>query len=193
MHLAGRLSLSIVAVASFVLTACNTCCPSRCASPCGAAAAMPMPMPMPTPAAAAAPATVALVAKPAAAPAPKSLFDRLGGLAAIEAVVDDFLARLTADAAVTKNAVVVERLGKADAKALRQHIIDQICQATGGPCTYKGRDMKTVHTGLAITEDEWNASAADLVATLDKFKVGEAEKAELLALIVPMKGDIVGQ
>jgi len=58
---------------------------------------------------------------------------------------------------------------------------------------YLGRDMKTSHTGLGLTEDDWNASVKDLVATLDKFKVPEKEKGEVLAAVSSLKGDIVGR
>jgi hemoglobin len=72
-------------------------------------------------------------------------------------------------------------------------VIDFLCNATGGPCLYLGRDMKTAHTGLNITEDDWNASVKHLVATLDKFKVPEREKNEVLGAISGLKGDIAGR
>jgi hemoglobin len=63
--------------------------------------------------------------------------------------------------------------------------------ATGGPCVYTGRDMKTSHAGLGITEDDWNVAVKHLVATLDKFKVGQKEKDELLGALTALKKDIV--
>ena len=76
---------------------------------------------------------------------------------------------------------------------IQTDLADQICDATGGPCAYLGRDMKTVHKGMNITEAEWSATVEDLVKTLNKFKVPAKEQQELLAIIGPMKKDIVGQ
>jgi hemoglobin len=169
------------------------CCPPPCAAPTTTAtptAAAEMPMPVPTPAVQPTPATAPVAAE---APAKKSLFDRLGGLPAISAVTDDFLARILKNETILKNAAVAEHLQKVDAAKLRQLIIEQICEGTGGPCKYSGRDMKTTHTGLNITDAEWDATAADFVASLDKFNVPKAEKDELLAIIVPLKADIVGK
>ena len=78
-------------------------------------------------------------------------------------------------------------------KRIRQHIVDFLCQATGGPCAYHGQEMKTAHTGLGITEQDWQASVNDLNATLDKFKVPAQEKSEVLAAVSGTKGDIVGR
>ena len=123
------------------------------------------------------------------APEP-TLYQRLGGKPAIEAVVDDFLARLVADARLT-NARVKNRLEAIHVPALKVHFFNQICEAAGGPCKYTGRDMKMAHVGLENTSREFGIAVEDLVATLDKFKVGEREKKELLAVLGPMKKDIV--
>jgi len=72
-------------------------------------------------------------------------------------------------------------------------LVDQICQATGGPCTYKGQTMLAAHKGMKITDAEFTALVEDLVKSLDKFKVGAPEKNELLSALGGMKGDIVGQ
>jgi hemoglobin len=74
---------------------------------------------------------------------------------------------------------------------LRQHLVDFLCNATGGPCIYIGRDMKTAHTGLGITEADWTEGVDALVATLDKFKVPDKEKGEVLAAVGGLKKDIV--
>jgi hemoglobin len=76
---------------------------------------------------------------------------------------------------------------------LKSHLSDQICDATGGPCSYLGRDMKTTHAGMKITEAEWSATVEALVKALDKYKIDKTEKEELLAALGPMKKDIVGQ
>ena len=76
-------------------------------------------------------------------------------------------------------------------KRIRQHIVDQLCAAAGGPCIHTGRTMKDSHMGLGISEAEWDAAAKHLVASLDKFKVPEPEKKELLAFVTSLKADIV--
>jgi hemoglobin len=121
----------------------------------------------------------------------KTLYERLGGLKAIEAVTDDFLGRLAKNEIVMGNAAVAKRLAAANPDALRMHVIFFIAKATGGPVTYTGRDMKSSHAGLGITDAEWNAAAGELTATLDVFKVPDAEKNELLGAVSGLKADIV--
>jgi hemoglobin len=118
----------------------------------------------------------------------KSLYDRLGGYNAIAAVTDDFVGRLIADKQFERFFVGHSTDSK---KRIRQHIVDQLCAAAGGPCVYTGRTMKDSHAGLGISEAEWDAAAKHLVATLDKFKVGDAEKKDLLAFVTSLKADIV--
>ena len=113
-----------------------------------------------------------------------SLYDRLGGKPAITAVVDQFVTNVAADTRING------RFATTDIPKLKGHLIDQVCGATGGPCRYTGRDMKTTHAGMRITNDEFNALVQDLVAALDKFNVPAKEKNELLALLAPMKKDI---
>ena len=121
-------------------------------------------------------------------PQDKSLYDRLGGYNALAAVVDDFIGRLVTDKQFEKFFV-----GHSDdsKKRIRQHILDQFCAATGGPCLYLGREMKASHAGLGITDAQWDAAAKHLVASLDKFKVPEKEKGEVLAFVTTLKKDIV--
>jgi hemoglobin len=118
----------------------------------------------------------------------KSLYQRLGGYDALAAVVDDFVVRLVTDKQFEKFFA-----GHADdsKKKIRQHILDQFCAATGGPCVYTGRTMKTSHAGLGITNAQWDAAAKHLVASLDKFNVPEKEKGEVLAFVTSLKKDIV--
>ena len=118
----------------------------------------------------------------------KSLYERLGGYNAVAAVVDDFVGRLVADKQFERFFAGHSTDSK---KRIRQHIVDQFCAAAGGPCIYTGRTMKDSHVGLNISEADWDASAKHLVATLDKFKVPEAEKKELLAFVTSLKADIV--
>lgn len=117
-----------------------------------------------------------------------SLYKRLGGYDALAAVTDDFLGRLIKD----------EKLGKFfngvslnSQKRIRQLVVDQLCAATGGPCLYIGRDMRTVHEGLGITDADWDIAVKHLLATLDKFKVGKAEKDDLVKALAGLKKDIV--
>lgn len=117
--------------------------------------------------------------------ADKSLYDRLGGKPAITAVVDDFVGRVAADGRING------KFANADIPRLKTMLVDQICQASGGPCTYTGRDMKSAHAGMGVTGAEFDALVSDLVATLNKFRVGEREKTELLGALGPMKKDIV--
>ena len=121
---------------------------------------------------------------------PKSLYARLGGKKAIKAVVDEFVNIVAADTRINKffgdTASNPKRLA-----GFKQKLVDQICQASGGPCKYKGKDMKSAHAGMGVSEADFNALVDDLIKALDKFKVGETEKKELLGALGPMKGDIV--
>ena len=125
-----------------------------------------------------------------AAPQDKSLYQRLGGKPAITAVVDQFVTNVAGDARINHyfQADVADpaRLAK-----FKMNLVDQICQGTGGPCKYTGKDMKTAHEGMGITDADFNALVADLVAALDKLKVPDKEKNDLLAVLGPMKPDIV--
>lgn len=117
--------------------------------------------------------------------APKSLYDRLGGKDAITAVIDEFVARTTTDPRVK------ERFFNVDAVQLKKNLVDFVCVATGGPCKYEGRDMSTAHAGMDLVDDEFNAVVEDLVGALDKFKVPEKEKNEILGALGPLKPQMV--
>ncbi len=119
------------------------------------------------------------------AAAEKSLYDRLGGKTAITAVVDDFVGRVAGDNRING------KFANANIPRLKSMLVDQICQASGGPCSYTGRDMKSTHAGMGVSSSDFDALVGDLVATLNKFKVPEREKNELLGALGPMKGDIV--
>jgi len=116
----------------------------------------------------------------------KPLYDRLGGKDAITAVVDDFVGNVAADSRING------RFAKTDISRLKAMLVAQICAGTGGPCTYTGRDMRAAHAGMNVGEGEFGALVEDLVKTLDKFKVPAQEKSDLLAVLGPMKGDVVG-
>jgi hemoglobin len=122
----------------------------------------------------------------------KSLYSRLGGKKAIKAVVDQFVTNVANDTRINRffadAAADPKRLNK-----LKTNLVDQICQATGGPCKYKGKDMMTAHKGMGITDADFTALVEDLIAALNQFKVGKAEQDELLGALAGMKGQIVGQ
>lgn len=123
-----------------------------------------------------------------AAAAGPSLYKRLGGYDAVAAVTDDLIVRLATDKQLSRFFVGLS----ADSKGrLRQHFVEQICAATGGPCVYTGRDMKTAHKGLAITESDWSIAVKHLTDTLDKFQVPAKEKGEVVAIVAGLKNDVV--
>jgi hemoglobin len=127
----------------------------------------------------------------AAAPAAAaSLHDRLGGTGAIATVVDAFVANVAADARINKFFTRVAR-DTAAMRDFKQKLVDQICQGTGGPCTYTGKDMKTAHQGMGLTSADFDALVEDLVKALDGAGVPQKEKDELLAILGPMRTDIV--
>ena len=122
----------------------------------------------------------------------KSLFTRLGGKKGITTVVDDFVANVGGDNRINKFfADTVKDKGRL--AKFKGNLVDQICMASGGPCKYKGKDMKTAHKGMGITDADFTALVEDLVKALDKNHVDEASKGELLGALGGMKGDIVGQ
>jgi hemoglobin len=123
----------------------------------------------------------------AAAPAvdPASLYARLGQKPAITAVVDDFVANVAADKRINRY------FAHTDIPALKAKLVDQICMASGGPCTYTGSSMKEAHKGMGIRTRDFNALVADLKKSLDKFNVPAKEQSELLGALGPMKNDIV--
>ncbi len=128
--------------------------------------------------------------KPAPANAMASsntLYARLGGMPAINAVVDDFTTRVATDPELNAG------FKNADVPKFKKNLADQICEATGGPCKYTGKSMKDVHKGMKITDAQFNKTGGHLAASLDKFNVAAADKNALLNAIGGMKPDIVNQ
>lgn len=123
---------------------------------------------------------------------PKTLYSRLGGKKAITGVVDEFVNNCAGDTRINKFFADTAKDPKRLAK-FKKNLVNQICQTSGGPCKYTGKDMKTAHKGMGITDADFNALVEDLVKALDKFHVGATEKNELLGALGGMKGDIVGQ
>jgi hemoglobin len=122
------------------------------------------------------------------AEAKDSLYKRLGGYDAIAAVTDDFIGRLLTDPTFERFFV-----GFADdsKKRIRQHLVDFLCEKTGGPCYYTGRDMKTAHAGVKVTKAEWDKAVALIGETLTALKVPVEESQELASMLVPLEKDIV--
>ena len=123
-----------------------------------------------------------------APPAPASLYRRLGGYDVLAALTDDFMGRLLKDPSLSRffAGSAEESKGR-----IRQLVLDQLCTATGGPCLYIGRDMKTAHKGLGIREADWAATVGHLIASLDRLQVAQKEKNEVLTIASRLKKDIV--
>ena len=118
----------------------------------------------------------------------KDLYQRLGGYDSITAVVDDFMGSMFNDKQVGRFYLGHSTNSK---KKLRQLIVEMICEVTGGPAKYIGRDLRTAHAGLGITESDWQIAMKNLTNTLDKFKVAQKEKDDLLAVMTNLKSVIV--
>jgi hemoglobin len=119
----------------------------------------------------------------------KSLYDRLGKKKAITAVVDEFVSRVAADNRINKFFAATAS-DPARLKKFKGNLVDQICEASGGPCKYKGKDMKTAHMGMGVSGGDFTALVEDLGGALDAFKVGAHEKDQLLGALAPMKPQI---
>jgi hemoglobin len=114
-----------------------------------------------------------------------SLYERLGGLEAITAVVRAVVDRQMKDDRIN------QKFTRTNVDRLIKEFVDLICQATGGPCTYTGRDMTEAHHNMGVTSGEFQAFVEDVVAVLDDFNVGKAEQDELLNTLAPLQGEIV--
>jgi hemoglobin len=114
-----------------------------------------------------------------------SLYERLGEIDAVSAVVESFVARCAGDDRINA------KFERTDVPRLKKMLVDQVCEATGGPYIYAGRDMKETHDGMGVTAGEFDALVGNLVATLDEFSVPKAEQDELLGRLAPMREDIV--
>jgi hemoglobin len=139
-------------------------------------------------------ASVSLSADPRPSGAPAntaSLYDRLGGAYPIAVVVDDFIERLLVNDTLNANSAISQARHRVPAPGLKFHVATLVCQATGGPCKYVGRDMRSSHAHLRISEKEWHAMLADFNKTLDKFKVPAAERGELIAIVNSTRSEIV--
>jgi hemoglobin len=114
-----------------------------------------------------------------------TLYDRLGGGAAITAVIDDFVARCAGDSRING------KFARTDIGRLKSMLVDQVSSATGGKVQYMGRGMRETHDGMGVTAGEFDALVEDLVATLNSFGVAEKTQSELLGILGPLRSDIV--
>lgn len=130
-------------------------------------------------------ASLVVLAGCAAPPPEPVLFDRLGGLPAIKAVVDKTIDRAAVDPQTSRSFKGIRTQG------VKESVVAQICEATGGPCKYEGATMAKAHKGLDISDAEFKAFVGHLVVTMDEFKVPAREKSEVLHMLAPMKADIV--
>lgn len=114
-----------------------------------------------------------------------SLYDRLGGIDAITAVVRAVANRQLKDDRIN------QKFARTEPDRLVKEFVDQICEATGGPCTYTGRSMVEAHHNMGVTNGEFEAFVQDVVAVLDDFNVGKTEQGELLNILAPLRPEIV--
>ena len=121
----------------------------------------------------------------ASTPGDKKLYDRLGGLPTIRLIADDFVARVGSDTRINRF------FKDSNVALVKERFTHLFCELSGGPCTYLGADMKNSHSGMGIGNADFDAVIEDATATLDKFKVSGREKDEFLALLRPMRKDIV--
>ena len=115
----------------------------------------------------------------------KSLYDRLGGLDMINALTESWVARVGGDDRANG------KFARTDIPRLMKEVADQLCEATGGPCTYTGRSMAETHAGMQTTAGEFDVVMQHLGAALDELNVPGAEQTELVGLLMPMRDDIV--
>lgn len=120
-----------------------------------------------------------------------SLYERLGGVYPIAAVVDDFIDRIMSDPRLNANPLVDEAHHRVSKAGFKYLVTELVCQATGGPQRYTGRTMPDSHRHLNITAGEWVAFVDDLRQTLQKFNVPDVECGELFAIVESTRGDII--
>ncbi len=118
----------------------------------------------------------------------KSLYERLGGYDAIAAVVAALMVRIKDDDKLRR---FYDHRGADGIAREEQLLVDFLCASSGGPMVYTGRDMKTVHIGMRLDEDDWKRAMVHLTATLEAFKVPEQEKGEVMSFHENLNSEIV--
>lgn len=124
-------------------------------------------------------------------PGTPSLYERLGGVFAIAAVVDEFIDRVMESSVLNANPKVDEAHHRVHPAGFKYLVTEQLCAAAGGPQRYTGRSMSDSHRHLEITAGEWQAFLDILKRTLDKFGVPAAEQSEIFRIVESTQGDIV--
>lgn len=122
---------------------------------------------------------------------PRTLWTRLGGEPAVKAVVHDFVALAAGDPKVDFTRGGKFPIDAAGVVALEKQLVDLVSATTGGPLKYTGKEMKAAHKGMGITDAQFNALAGDLITVLDKYKVPQKEKDELIAIVGSTRAEIV--
>jgi len=120
-----------------------------------------------------------------------SLYERLGGIYAIAAVVDTFIDRIMVSPELNANPLVDEAHHRVPKAGFKYLVTEMVGQVTGGPQRYTGKSMAESHKHLNISPSEWVVFAGIFKAVLDEYKVPEAEQAELFAIVGTTRGDIV--
>ena len=144
------------------------------------------------------------VPKGAQAEGKLSLYDRLGGESGIKAIVDEFTPRVMEDPRVNWQRSGINRGGllqrgpasswqptEANVANLKKHLAQFLALATGGAPQYDGKEMKSAHAGMRITNPEFDAAIGDIKASLDKLQIPNKEQKELLAIIESTRPQIV--
>lgn len=126
-----------------------------------------------------------LLSLPALTAADDSLFARIGGMPVLKKVTDQ-LVDVASTSAVTKRS-----FNRVNLDRVKEKLAEQFCVLAGGPCTYTGDEMALVHQGLHISEREFYGLVEQLRTILDSEGVSSREKNELLALLAPMKPQVV--
>ena len=119
---------------------------------------------------------------------PPTLYDRLGGAEGVKQVVEKLIENVTQDPAVNKS---FRNTKGPKLEALKKNLADQICEVAGGPCKYSGKDMKTAHKGMKISDAQFESLVNDLKLAMAEAKVGDGEQQELLEKLAPLREDIV--
>ncbi len=121
----------------------------------------------------------------------RPLFERLGGLKGITAVVDDFIDRLVANKTLNRNPGIDAGRKRSPAPYLKYQVTALVCEATGGPCKYTGKSMSEAHARMNVTEKEWAVMVGEFKKSLARFKVPAREQQELFDIVGKTKPDIV--
>ena len=132
-------------------------------------------------------AAIAISLSAGAGAADATLYERLGGKPALQAVVGELWNIVAADARING------RFANTKPEAFGGQLVDFLCQASGGPCQYKGRDMEAAHTGMKLTDAEFNALAEDTTKALNKVKVPAKEQSEVSGMLASLKGAVVNR